>query len=164
MCKNLKKSLIGLFIGIPFIIFSLACATTKGVVTVPEQYSEIVDILGKKSEIYTKANLAFVDLFRNAESVIEFSDKEAGILKGKYYSNNINFGLSYYDVYSIIEVSVKDGKYRIQMSIAEVKTYDGWSKRYITVQPNDNIITAMQAQWKELATEFNSKMNTSNEW
>jgi len=38
-----------------------------------------VNIQGTKNELYVKANLWMVDQFSNAKSVIQFSDKEAGV-------------------------------------------------------------------------------------
>jgi hypothetical protein len=39
---------------------------------------------GTKAELFVKANLWMVDQFKSAKSVIQYSDKEAGVIKGKY--------------------------------------------------------------------------------
>ena len=69
-----------------FVTLSLACATSRYTGTYDEEYSAIVELPGAKDSIYTKANLVFVDVFNNADSVIQFSDKESGVIKGKYIS------------------------------------------------------------------------------
>ena len=37
-----------------------------------------------KDQIFVEANLWMIDIFNDAESVIQYSDKEAGVLKGRY--------------------------------------------------------------------------------
>ena len=70
-------------------IFSLvvlmcsSCATTQTAFT-PITLTETATVLGTKNDVYVKANLWLVDVFNSAKSVIQFSDKEAGVIKGKY--------------------------------------------------------------------------------
>lgn len=162
------KSLFGtISLFMVFILLSLACASTSKVSTLPEQYEEIVDIEGTKDSIYTKANLAFVDLFNNAESVLQFSDKEAGVMKGKYVSS-VSVASSEYKVTTTVEVSVKEGKYRIIMTLTDItETYNVWTGRNSIprqVSPNDDILSKMNLEWKYLAKSFKSKMNKDSSW
>ena len=46
---------------------------------------------GTKSELWVKANMWMIDIFHDAESVIQFSDKEAGVIKGKYVIQHPNY-------------------------------------------------------------------------
>lgn len=150
-----------------FIALSLACATNKGLTgRVPSEYSEIVDVSGDKTSLYTKANLVFVDLFNNAESVIQFSDKEAGVIKGKYVSADIYVGAFGYTFTSIVEVSVKDNKYRIVMKFADVvMSRDLYGRRCNNpAVPTDDMLEALNQKWQELASEFKRKMNSNNSW
>lgn len=147
------------------IFLSLACASAgKLTGTVPDNYSEVVEISGSKDSIYTKANLVFVDLFNNAESVIQFSDKEAGVVKGKYGPTSLSMGLDSYRVYSIIQVDAKDGKYRISMTLSDIKWYNSWNSSWNNLNPTDPILTAMNDEWKKLALVFKEKMNTNTSW
>ena len=95
--KKLKTLLSTVTLFASFVLLSLACATTKNVSSLPDSYEEVVEISGSKDTLYTKANLVFVDLFNNAESVLQFSDKEAGVMKGKYVSS-ISVNMSEYTV------------------------------------------------------------------
>jgi hypothetical protein len=62
-----------------------ACATTTGAVVPQIDYSEIIDVPGvSKDDLFVKTNLWAVGYFNKAESVIEYSDKEAGIISGKF--------------------------------------------------------------------------------
>lgn len=91
-----------------------SCATTGAKVTEPVIYSEVIDVTGvTQSVLYTKANMWFVDAFRNAGSVIQFSDKESGVIKGKYIGDDIMAGIYVCRISSTITVEVKEGRYRI---------------------------------------------------
>ena len=165
--KNLKSLFGTVSLFAIFILLSLACASTKNISTLPETYEEIVDISGTKDALYTKANLVFVDIFNNADSVIQFSDKEAGVMKGKYVSA-VSAGVSEYKVYTTVEVSVKEGKYRIAMTLADViETYNAWTGRNTqprSVSPTDEILKKMDVEWKILTASFKNKMNKDSSW
>lgn len=146
-----------------FILLSLACASSKRTGTIPDNYSEIVEISGTKDMLYTNANLVFVDLFNNADSVVQFSDKEAGVMKGKYVSS-FSKGLNSYKAYSTVEVSVKEGKYKISLSFADIILVgNGWVKT-TSVPPTDELLTEMNKEWKRLAEAFKTKMNKDFSW
>ena len=64
--------------------------------------------------IYVKVNSWMVDTFKSADSVIQFSDKEAAIIKGKYISPKIQGSGGYiYDIESTITIEAREGRYRI---------------------------------------------------
>jgi hypothetical protein len=78
--------------------FLYACGTMMGA-KAPEEarrFEKVIDVPGfSKSDLYVKANAWFVETFNSAESVIEFQDKEAGKIMGKYV-------FSYYEVFAIM--------------------------------------------------------------
>ncbi len=77
---------ISLLIKLCFISLLLTnCVTSK--VYIPVVLTEIINVPGTKDENYIKANLWLVDVFISAKSVIQFSDKDAGVIKGKYVLN-----------------------------------------------------------------------------
>jgi len=84
----------------------------------PEQARtvEIIDCQDiEKDRLFVLANSWAVDAFVSAESVIEFSDKEAGIIKGKYTISFWGDIQSYY-VRSTLTIEVKDGAARITIA------------------------------------------------
>lgn len=93
-------------------------------VTVPKN-GEIIEIPGTKSELFVKSNQWMVRMFKDAKSVIQFQDKEAGKIMGKYLMNSISsggggFGLystpvSTTDIYSLITISIKDNATKIDI-------------------------------------------------
>ena|ERR1035437_2484093 len=72
-----------LFICSLTILLLSSCATTQTAFT-PITLTETATVIGSKNDVYVKANLWLVDVFNSAKSVIQFSDKDAGVIKGKY--------------------------------------------------------------------------------
>ena len=106
-----------LLVFLPMMIIFSACATSGAKVTEPVAYSEVADVVGvSQATLYTKVNMWFVDAFRSAGSVIQFSDKESGVIKGKYIGDNIMAGIYNCKISSTITVEVKDEKYRISFA------------------------------------------------
>lgn len=70
-----------------------------------------------KEELYTKAKVWFVQSFKSPKDVLQMDDKEAGRIIGKgYFSFDYPFFVETYTmkVYFTVDITVKDGKYRIQ--------------------------------------------------
>jgi hypothetical protein len=96
-----------------------SCATMTATDLTPERstISEIVEIPGiTKDDFFVRANSWMVDNFVNAESVIEYTDKEAGVIKGKYVMSGLPEGVSTFSVRSTITIETKEGKVRITIT------------------------------------------------
>jgi len=77
----------------------------------------IINLDGKtKDVIYINANAWFVDNLNSAESVIQFQDKEAGKIVGKYTAD-IQETMYIFRVKSTLSIDIKDNK-------AMVRIYD----------------------------------------
>ena len=93
--------------------------------------NKFFDVIGTKDELFLKANLWMVSTFKDAKSVIQYSDKAEGIITGKYLlkytpaSSGTFLGVYYSNpeesIYSIIEVRVNDNKGYISV------TPDSWT-------------------------------------
>jgi hypothetical protein len=72
-----------------------------------------------QNDMYIKANNWMVDNFNNAESVIQFADKESGTVSGRYLLGTIT-GSSKYGparhAYATIKIKVKDGATKITIT------------------------------------------------
>ena len=71
-------------------------------------------------ENYIAANEFMVENFNHGESVIQFSDKEAGIVKGKYFMGSyriVKKGIlaGVQNVYCVVTIRVKDGAAKIEV-------------------------------------------------
>jgi hypothetical protein len=80
----------------------------------------------KKNKLFVKANNWMVSTFNNAESVIQFSDKEEGLINGCYF-----MGYSFKSTQMIesafanIKISVKDGAAKIVVKPTNYKYCQG---------------------------------------
>ena len=96
-------------------------------------YSEVVQIDSTdKSKLYTKAKKWFVDQYKSAKDVIQLDDKENGEIIGKGYFETqwqANFmTMQKVNVWHTVKVSVKDNKYRYEISNFELKWHTAPSK------------------------------------
>lgn len=96
------------------ILLMSSCGTT--LVTFP-MVSESIDVPGTKDEIYIRANQWMVRHFESAKNVIQFTDKEAGKIMGKYLMRSmiVRGKRDPVDVYSLITISVKDNATKIEI-------------------------------------------------
>jgi hypothetical protein len=97
----------------------VSCISTKQLESPPTKVESILNESNKDSN-FIKANEWMVETFDNAESVIQFTDKEAGIVKGKYVMKEGVVSTSAYvpstsDCYAIITLRVKDNACRIEI-------------------------------------------------
>lgn len=98
------------------------CMTTKLIpVSFSEPFIKTYDVNLTKDVLFINANRWMISAFKDAKSVIQYSDKAAGTLMGKYLLYYKPAYVSAYvnspeeNVYAIIEVTVKDGKARISI-------------------------------------------------
>jgi len=101
--------------------------------------TKIIDNLTEsKSDLYVKANKWMIKSFNNAESVIQFSDKESGTISGKYllfgaitaglYGANIDSR-----IFATINVECKDNKAKIEvMPLGEIRATEDAKQKMIT--------------------------------
>lgn len=147
------------FIPLITVLFFTSCGTLAP----PElqTFQKVIDIDGvKKNVLFVRANKWVVDNFVKANSVIEFSDKEAGTVAGKYIIDN------YFTLFkSHITIDVKDGKVRIQFSSPMSKvtaTIFGpvlnTDYRPITVDE----MSIVRKEWLILVDSFEKSMKSSN--
>lgn len=96
-----------------------SCGVTKNL-QAPTSIERIVELNESKDKLYIKANEWMVSSFKSAKSVIQFSDKEEGIITGKYLMKEGQAGSQYVakvdDNYALITIRVKDNASKIEVS------------------------------------------------
>ena len=111
---ELKRVLLVLLISINYSCMSVKTLTYEG-----EPLTETIELNSSKNSNYVKANEWMVETFGNAESVIQFVDKEAGIIKGKYMMYQGQTGSQYspstQSYFAMITIRVKDKAARIEV-------------------------------------------------
>jgi len=109
----------------PFILFLIcfgvtSCTVQRKALGSPAPRVKTIENGVDKNSNFIKANEWMVETFNNAESVIQFTDKEAGIVKGKYIMREGTVSTSAYvqsvsSFSAIITIRVKEGASRIEI-------------------------------------------------
>lgn len=72
-----------------------------------------------KDVLFVRANNWMVDAFKNAESVIQFTDKDSGSISGRYLLGTVSAASEFGPVrraYATIKIRVKDGATKISVT------------------------------------------------
>lgn len=115
----LKKSLPFLLSAILISTMS-SCLSTRQIQSTPQPRTETFENQLDKDANYVLANEWMVETFNDAESVIQFTDKESGTVKGKYlmkagYVSTSPYVASTEPRYAIITIRVRDNGCRIEI-------------------------------------------------
>jgi len=136
----------------------LVCCAPMELVQI-DNVQKVFDIVNTKDELYIKANQWMVKTFNNAESVIQFSDKESGTITGKYMlKQTYTIGLNYQTIpnggiFAIINVDIKENKARITITPEEYTSRETGNSQFI--YPEE---TARQ-DIDDLLNDFETYMN-----
>lgn len=152
------------------LVTATGCATMMGAKATPEMrtYERIIEIPGQtKDQIYIKANSWFVETFNSAESVIEFQDKEAGKIMGKYVFSYAE-GVYTYSVKQTVDISIKDDKVRVIINNPHYKTTSGMGETYYnaTYRPLETQkgVERARTEWSELTTSLENYLQKDDGW
>jgi len=144
------------------------CTTMPGPAADPamRSFEKVASFEGvSKNALYIKVNEWFVKTFNSAESVIEFQDKEAGVVMGKYIYDYVESQFHHF-VHQTMKVEVKEGK--LKMSITDpsytttsayVSGGDHTSRKPLVTQKG---LVVAQHKWLELFEDLNSYINSGN--
>ncbi len=150
---------------IALLALSASCGSIRHV---NDGYGELTEDYAKnnlsKKDNYILSNEWMVESFNNAKSVIQFSDKEAGIVKGKYnlYSGYDNIGYKVDEVSAIITLRAKDSVVKIEI--------DGRNAEFVRIEatgiydggPLDNVgfsKSQAKARVARLIESFKARLN-----
>lgn len=122
----MKKLLLFIVAAVVF----TSCATYQKVSLGPA--TRIYEVAGdSKAELYVKSIEWLIDSFKDAKSVIQFKDKEEGIIVGKYLMCSTKIGSGsgayYEDLYAKIKINTKDNATRLIIEPLGEWNYDSGS-------------------------------------
>ncbi|HBY66654.1 MAG TPA: hypothetical protein DEG69_02080 [Flavobacteriaceae bacterium] len=145
---------------LPLIVAFVGCAV-MGEETVSQLpvSEKTVNINGTQNELYVKANSWMVTAFSDAESVIQFTDKESGTVMGKYYLAPVSLsGYGAYGSYAIIKILVKDNAAKIEITPDKVtymkgNTYNMYNEESAK-QKIENVLTSFEEYMKNEKTDW----------
>lgn len=150
------------------IVLLASCASTEGgevdINALTEGVQKIVEVPElSQNEIFVKANNWAVSAFSNADSVIEFSDKESGTITGKYAMRYHGKSATFWaggDVapWTLMEINVKEGRARISLKLSSLDFYNGNGAKFSSsnlswhfVQADADVLTE---RWTSLIADF----------
>jgi hypothetical protein len=145
------KSLILLF----GIVLTISCAPTQPVTLIPLEKGVEIDVVGTKDELWVEANLHLVDVMNNPNYVIEFSDKEAGVIKGKYLIDspiNLYGMVTTGGTYATFMIKATDNHLSITI------TDDGAYERHKDVSVRNRIAKSINGVLSGFETHFKSDL------
>lgn len=154
----MKKQIKIILVLTLLILQSCAVVTTES-----NPVSKVVNVDGEtKNELYVRANNWMVGMFKNAESVIQFTDKESGTITGKYLLGTITaaskYGPAQY-AYAIINIQVKDGASKITITPQSFRYAQG---NMFTLYNEEKAAADVQALIQEFEIAIKKKEN--NNW
>jgi hypothetical protein len=117
------------------------------------------NIDGDKQQLYLRANDWMVSMFNDAESVVQYSDKEEGVIIGRYlFHGGINsgfYGMSVdYRIFAKINITLKDGRARIEIT-PEQWRYDSSGMSVYDLSYEDAI-----AKMESISESFNKALQS----
>lgn len=132
-----------------FLVFALliiqSCGTVQNIKATDLSTTKIYENLNKsQSDLYVISNSWMIDTFKNAESVIQFSDKETGSIIGKYllWGSVVHSGYLSTDnrIFAKIDISLKDNRAKISIApTADINIYGAGASVQFRTQINDII-------------------------
>lgn len=111
----MKKWILGV---LAVLILFTSCASSSKLTEEENQYQQVIELPSMSNdEIFLETNDWLVSTFKNANSVIEYSDKEKGVIIGKI---NANLPVGAFslptDTTWKLRIDIKDGKSRFSFS------------------------------------------------
>lgn len=159
--KN-KNKIMKKILFIALIILTTSCVSVKTVTYEGEQTTKTIELASGKNSNYIKANEWMVETFGNAESVIQFVDKEAGIIKGKYMMYQGQTGSQYtpstQSYFAMITLRVKDNAAKIEVDPINKFTVTNYMGSKIGFTPEMFKISA-----ENLISDFQINMQNKSE-
>lgn len=160
----MKQLLLVVLVAISVRSFSQDPLPTKGDKVF---YESIDSVKLTKSEAFLKAQTWFANTFGSAKSVIQVDDKDAGILIGKGFTEkeagNAFIGSLTHQVWYVINITIRDGKYRIQLYDIYLKNSEGnkFTAESINKHPgmSKKFIKRIDDSCKEILVSFRAEMN-----
>ena len=115
-----------------------------------------------KDELYVKANNWMVTAFNDAESVIQFTDKESGTITGKYLLGTVSQANQYEPanrVFALLNIQFKDGATNITITPESFRYAKGNPYTLYTEEDAKSDINGLIASYEEAIQK-----EVSNDW
>ncbi|MBK5261807.1 MAG: DUF4468 domain-containing protein [Peptostreptococcaceae bacterium] len=143
-----------------------SCATMPQANQELLQMSKVLEVEGSSADdLFIKSNLWAVSAFNRADYVIQYQDKEAGVIKGKF-SESIRTGLmgiAIVDITTVMTIEIKSGKLRISFGDVSAEFADYEFKRTGKPILTDAIMEKVQLSWKAMVKDLEESLNAKTD-
>lgn len=161
--KSLKVILFAVLVA--FMVSS--CSTTSSDEPVQKEMQIVIEAPDKtQDELYVLANSWAVDTFKSSEAVIDFSDKEAGIIKGTF-TYEIG-GFNTYMTETTMTIEVKEGRLRMTFDNAKSRmTHLMGNVTSLSAWPwgecSDGQLAELNKVWSLMIQDLSNALNEETE-
>ena len=126
-----------------------------------QDYVDLVSVPSTpKKDLYVRANNWMVNVFNNADSVIQFSDKDSGTISGRFLLGRITSGFqgsAPRSAYAVLKIDVKDEAARITITTQSFFYADGNPYTLYTGADVDSDV-------KKLFASFRDALSQNDDW
>jgi hypothetical protein len=124
----------------------------------------VVNLEGTKNELFVRTNKWVVENFKSAKSVIQFSDKEGGVVAGRYLLGENTFfedaeESSKKDVFALMTIDLKDNAAKISLIPQEFQyVKNSLTNNFgLTKEKMDEQLTALIDSFEDYLNNYTSK-------
>lgn len=94
-----------------------------------EETKKTISVNDTKENLFVKSNLWLVDSFVSAKSVVQYSDKEAGVIAGKFIIRERSASSGTGTIEAIVKIFVNDNTARISIKPLPYSRYERYGTR-----------------------------------
>ncbi len=153
--RNLKTVIIALALEY-LVLCCISCATTSASDYEPK--IEIVEAEGQaKDELFRKMNTWAVRFFKDANSAIDYTDKDEGVISGKAYMVLSNWFGQPVVAYTLFTIECKDEKCRMTLELLDMPYFVNTYGRKVYQGSLDDV----EACYQNIITEFKKEIKAN---
>jgi len=138
---------------LPILLFLAGCVTTMKAINEPMIIQRTIDVPGSQDDLYRLSNEWMARTYVASSHVIQYQDKEEGIVVGRAKTGTRYIGLGTYDFWYNMKIEARDDKVRVTLN-------DVYGKGEVldvsaTIKPEQ----MKQKDYDELMADFNETID-----
>ena len=166
----INSNIMNYFLVMAICLMMVSCASLVPVTSPEDSFEQVLEFPGlSKDDLYLCANTWFVMTFTDAESVIQFSDKEGGriaarcnVITDQWFYDGLEFG-NRIKFSQVVLVNIKDGRLRLEITLLSFDpphTALTYYERKFKIQGN---VIDPRLMWEDLANSLYTYVNSENQ-
>jgi len=135
------------------LLFAAGCVTTMKFVNEPINIQRIIEVTGSKDDLYLLANEWMAQTYIASSHVIQYQDKDEGVIIGRAKTGTKFIGLGTYEFWYNMKIEARNDKVRVTLD-------DVYGKGEVldvssTIKPEQ----MKQKDYDDLMTDFNETID-----